>query len=41
VFLASDEHGVVMASDRGGEMAKRFETSYATLLDKERTRKRP
>lgn len=41
VFLASDEHGVVVAGDRGGDMAKGFEGYYTTLVNKERSRKRP
>lgn len=41
VFLASDEHGVVVAGDRGGDVASSFEGSYVTLVNKERTRKRP
>lgn len=32
VFLVSDEHGVVPASDRGGVRAKKFAASYAKLL---------
>lgn len=41
VFLASDEHGVVVAGDRGGDLSSRFEGSYVTLVNKERARKRP
>ena len=33
VFLASDEHGVVPASDTGSERTERFAQSYAHLLD--------
>ena len=40
VFLASDEHGVVVAGDRGGDMAESFEGCYVTLVNKERSRKR-
>lgn len=32
VFLVSDEHGVVPASDRAGERAKKFAASYQKLL---------
>ncbi len=32
VFLVSDEHGVVPASDRGGERAVKFAQSYRKLL---------
>lgn len=32
VFLVSDEHGVVPASDRSGERARKFAASYAKLL---------
>lgn len=39
VFLASDEHGVVMATDRGGTIAERFANSYVVLVDKTRARR--
>lgn len=32
LFLASDEHGVVVASDTAGARAERFATGYARLL---------
>ena len=32
VFLVSDEHGVVPASDRSGPRAQKFKASYARLL---------
>ncbi len=34
VFLVSDEHGVVPASDRGGMRARKFAQGYAKLLDR-------
>lgn len=34
LFLASDEHGILVASDCGGSIARRFADGYATLLDK-------
>lgn len=34
VFLVSDEHGVVPASDRSGERARKFAASYQKLLEK-------
>ena len=34
VFLASDEHGVVQASDRAGAQAERFSASYQRLFEK-------
>ncbi len=36
VFLCSDEHGVVVASDAAGDVAQRFADAYAKLLDSER-----
>lgn len=39
VLLASDEHGVVMAKDRGGPIAERFANSYVVLVDKVRARR--
>jgi len=35
VFLVSDEHGVVPASDRSGERARKFADSYKKLLKKQ------
>jgi hypothetical protein len=32
VFLVSDEHGVVPASDRAGQRAHKFAASYQKLL---------
>lgn len=40
VFLASDEHGIVAASNRNGPVAERFERSYETLLADERRKAR-
>ena len=40
VFLASDEHGVLAATDRTGTIAQRFESSYNTLLADERRKAR-
>ena len=34
VFLASDEHGVVPASDRAGAQSERFSASYQRLFEK-------
>ena len=34
MLLTSDEHGVVVASDKGGPMARRLAESYLTLLAK-------
>ncbi|MBQ6522242.1 MAG: hypothetical protein IJI15_05395, partial [Atopobiaceae bacterium] len=34
VFLASDEHGVVPASDRTGAQSERFSASYQRLFEK-------
>ena len=34
VFLASDEHGVVPASDRAGAQSERFSDSYQRLFEK-------
>jgi len=39
-FLVSDEHGVVPASDRGGDRGRRFAQSYESLLAKVRDGKR-
>lgn len=36
VMLVSDEHGIVVATDRSGSMAERLAASYQTLLEKAR-----
>ena len=38
VFLVSDEHGVVPASDRSGERAQKFSMSYQKLLQSQRAK---
>ena len=38
VFLVSDEHGVVPASDRSGERAQKFSQSYQKLLQSMRAK---
>ena len=37
VFLVSDEHGVVPASDQGGQRAEKFAQSYQKLLSRSRS----
>lgn len=39
VFLSSDEHGVVVASDAAGDVAQRFADAYEKLLDSERAKR--
>ncbi len=39
VFLCSDEHGVVVASDAVGDLARRFADAYGKLLDSERSKR--
>lgn len=34
LFLSSDEHGIVVASDAGGPLAEKFRDSYLTLMSK-------
>ena len=34
VFLSSDEHGIVVASDAGGRTAEKYRDSYLTLMSK-------
>lgn len=37
-FLCSDEHGIVVASDAAGDVARRFADAYAKLLASERAK---
>ena len=39
VFLCSDEHGVVVAPDAAGELARRFSDAYGKLLESERAKR--
>ena len=40
MFLASDEHGIVCASDRADVFCKRFEASYQRLFDSAHAKRR-